>query len=59
MQWLVYLQILRDDVKKAYDDGVEVQEAKKQVKTEKFDYLKHFEQLNSANISEYYNHLEW
>ena len=56
---LEYLQILRDDVKKAYDDGVEVNEAKKQVQTEKFNYLKYFEQLNSANISEYYNHLEW
>lgn len=56
---LEYLQILRDDVKKAYDDGVEVHEAKKQVKTEKFNYLNHFEQLNSANISEYYNQLEW
>lgn len=56
---LEYLQILRDDVKKAYDDGVEVHEAKKQVRTEKFNYLNHFEQLNSANISEYYNQLEW
>lgn len=56
---LEYLQILRDDVKKAYDDGVEVHEAIKQVKTEKFNYLNHFEQLNSANISEYYNQLEW
>ena len=56
---LEYLQILRGDVKKAYDDGLEVNEAKKQVKAEKFNYLNHFEQLNSANILEYYNQLEW
>ena len=56
---LEYLQILRDDVKKAYDDGVDISEVKNHVKTEKFNYLKHFDQLNSANISEYYNQLEW
>lgn len=56
---LQYLQILRDDVKKAYDDGVDISEVKNHVKTEKFNYLKHFDQLNSANISEYYNQLEW
>lgn len=56
---LEYLQILRDDVKKAYDDGVDIFEVKKQVQTKKFNYLNHFEQLNSANISTYYNQLEW
>lgn len=56
---LEYLQILREDVKKAYDDGIEISEVKNQVKTKKFNYLNHFEQLNSANISEYYNQLEW
>lgn len=56
---LEYLQILRDDVKKAYDDGVDISEVKNHVKTEKFNYLKHFEQLNGANITAYYNQLEW
>jgi glyoxylase-like metal-dependent hydrolase (beta-lactamase superfamily II) len=56
---LEYLQILKDDVKKAYDDGVEIFEVKKHVNTQKFDYLKHFEQLNAANITTYYNQLEW
>ncbi len=56
---LGYLRILRDDVKKAYDDGVDISEVKNHVKTEKFNYLKHFDQLNGANISEYYNQLEW
>jgi glyoxylase-like metal-dependent hydrolase (beta-lactamase superfamily II) len=56
---LEYLQILRDGVKKAYDDGIEVFEVKKHVKTDKFNYFNHFEQLNSANITTYFNQLEW
>jgi len=56
---LEYLKILRDAVKKAYDDEVDVMDIKKYVKTQKFNYLNHFEQLNNANISTYYNQLEW
>lgn len=56
---LEYLQILRDDVKKAYEDDIDIYEVKKHVKTKKFNYLNHFEQLNSANINIYYNQIEW
>ena len=56
---LEYLQILRDDVRKAYDEGIDVIDVKKYVGTKKFDYINHFEQLNSSNISTYYNQLEW
>lgn len=56
---LEYLQVLRDDVKKAYEDGIDISEVKNHVKTQKFNYLKHFEQLNGANITAYYNQLEW
>ncbi|WP_419765190.1 MAG: MBL fold metallo-hydrolase [Arcobacter sp.] len=56
---LEYLKILRNDVKKAYEEEIDIFEVKNHVKTNKFDYLKHFEQLNSANISTYYNQLEW
>lgn len=56
---LGYLKILRDDVKKAYEDDIDIFEIKNHVKTEKFNYLNHFEQLNSANITIYYNQLEW
>ena len=56
---LEYLQILRDDVKKAYDEGIDIYEIKEHVNTQKFDYMNHFEQLNSANINTYYNQLEW
>ena len=52
-------RIQRDDVKKAYDEDIEIFEVKNYVKTKRFNYLKHFEQLNSANISTYYNQLEW
>ena len=56
---LEYLKILREDVKKAYEEGIDIFEIKDYVKTEKFNYLNHFEQLNSQNISIYYNQLEW
>lgn len=56
---LEYLQILRDDVKQAYEDGIDIIEVKDHVQTQKFNYLNHFEQLNSANINTYYNQLEW
>jgi glyoxylase-like metal-dependent hydrolase (beta-lactamase superfamily II) len=56
---LEYLKILRDDVKKAYEDGVDIIDVKKQVNTTKFNYINHFEQLNSLNINTYYNQLEW
>jgi glyoxylase-like metal-dependent hydrolase (beta-lactamase superfamily II) len=56
---LEYLKILRADVKKAYEDGIDLVDVKKQVKTDKFNYLNHFDQLNSLNIAAYYNQLEW
>jgi len=56
---LEYLRILKNDVRKAYEDEIDIFEVKNRVKTQKFNYLKHFEQLNNANISTYYNQLEW
>eukprot|EP01155_Anaeramoeba_flamelloides_P027051 Anaeramoba_flamelloidesa821948_69.p1 GENE.a821948_69~~a821948_69.p1 ORF type:complete len:305 (+),score=29.15 a821948_69:71-916(+) len=56
---LEYLKILRADVRKAYEDDIDIFELKDHVKTKKFDYLNHFEQLNSANITIYYNQIEW
>lgn len=56
---LEYLKILRDDTKKAYEEDIDIFEIKEHVKTKKFNYLNHFEQLNSANINTYYNQLEW
>lgn len=56
---LEYLKILRDDVRKAYEEEIDIVDVKKHVRTKKFDYINHFEQLNSANITIYYNQLEW
>lgn len=56
---LEYLKILRDDVREAYEDDVAILDVKKQVNTQKFNYLKHFKELNSANITTYYNQLLW
>ena len=56
---LEYLKILRDDVRAAYEEGIDVIDIKEHVNTRKFDYINHFEQLNGMNISTYYNQLEW
>lgn len=56
---LEYLHILKNDLSKAHEDGIDIIEASNYVKTEKFNYLKHFEQLNKANIRAYFNQLEW
>jgi cyclase len=56
---LEYLQIMRRDVKKAYEDELDSDELTKNVDTKKFDYMKHFKQLNYKNINNYYNQLEW
>jgi len=56
---LEYLKSMRNDVKKAYEDGVDINQVKEQVDTKRFNYLHHFEQLNGANITTYYNQLEW
>jgi glyoxylase-like metal-dependent hydrolase (beta-lactamase superfamily II) len=56
---LEYLQIMRDDVKKAYDDGIDTMDLTKHVKTDKFNHINHFKQLNYNNIQTYYQQLEW
>lgn len=56
---LEYLKILRDDVRKAYNDEVDIVDLKKYVKTEKFNYMNHFEQINGLNITAYYDQLKW
>jgi len=56
---LEYLKILRDDVRKAYEDGIEVFNVKNHINTQKFNHLKHFDQTNGANVSRYYYQLEW
>ncbi|MDD2697312.1 MAG: MBL fold metallo-hydrolase [Arcobacteraceae bacterium] len=56
---LEYLQILRSDLKQAYDDGVDTLDLVKAVKSDKFNYLNFYKQLNYSNIQNYYNQLEW
>jgi glyoxylase-like metal-dependent hydrolase (beta-lactamase superfamily II) len=56
---LEYLQILRRDLKKAYENDVDVLDLVKAVKSDKFNYLNFYEQLNYNNIQNYYNQLEW
>ncbi len=56
---LEYLQILRKDLKKAYDDGVDTLDLEQTVKSDKFNYLNFYKQLNYNNIQNYYYQLEW
>ncbi len=56
---LEYLKIMRDDVQKAYEDDIDSIELVKNIHTQKFNYIKHFKQLNYKNIHNYYYQLEW
>ena len=56
---LEYLKIMRKDVKEAYENDVDITDLVKSVHTDKFNYLKHFKQLNYNNITTYFNQLEW
>ncbi len=56
---LEYLNLLRDGVKKGYEDGVSAIEISKVVDTKKFNFLHYYEQLNYGNIQNLYNQLEW
>jgi glyoxylase-like metal-dependent hydrolase (beta-lactamase superfamily II) len=56
---LEYLQIMRDDVRKAYEDEVDSMDLTSMVKTDKFKHINHFKQLNYNNIQTYYQQLEW
>ena len=56
---LEYLKIMKEDVSKAYEKEIESSDVTQYVKTKKFNYLNHFEQLNYSNIQNYYYQLEW
>lgn len=56
---LEYLKIMRDDVKKAYEDEIDSDEIINHVKTDKFKNINHFKQLNYKNIQNYFEQLEW
>jgi len=56
---LEYLQTLQAQVKKAYDNDVELVDLPKHLHLEKFKDLKHVKELNLHNATHYYNQLEW
>ena len=56
---LEYLQILRDDVKKAYEVGIESENISKHINTQKFSHLENFSALNYSNIQNFFAQLEW
>jgi glyoxylase-like metal-dependent hydrolase (beta-lactamase superfamily II) len=56
---LEYLRILKRDVKKAYERGIDRESIKKYVDDKKFGFYKHFEPLSKSNAKTYYDQLEW
>lgn len=56
---LEYLKILKEDVKKAYDKGIDRIDAYKHVRDSSFKGINFYDKLNRMNISRYYDQLEW
>ena len=54
-----YLLDLQSQVKKAYDNGVDMSELMKHIDLSKYKYLKHSDKLNHHNANDYYEQLEW
>ncbi len=54
-----YLQALQSQVKKVYDNDVDLADLPKHLHLEKFNNLKHAKELNIHNATNYYNQLEW
>ncbi len=54
-----YLQALQTQVKKAYDNNVDLADIAKHLHLEKFKDLKHVKELNIHNATNYYNQLDW
>ena len=56
---LNYLKILKNNVTKAYDEEVDIEDIKLKTTTYKTIKIPYYKQLNYNNISNYYNQLEW
>ncbi len=56
---LEYLQILKRDVKKAYEDEIDREDVKKLVQIGMYKNIPYYNQLNNNNINNYYDQLEW
>ncbi len=54
-----YLKALQSQVKKAYDNDVDLIDLPKHLHLEKFKDLKHVNELNRHNATGYYNQLDW
>ncbi len=56
---LEYLKILRNSVKKAYENEIEREDIYKHVDDKKFNYYNHYKTLAPSNAKTYYDQLEW
>lgn len=58
MTTFTYLTTLRAQVKKAYDEGIDLQEIMDHIKLDRYKKLLHFDELNGKNVYNYYFDLE-
>ena len=56
---LKYLEILRAQVKKAYEKDIDPADLSKNIHTDEFKSIPHYEELYMRNARNYYNQLEW
>lgn len=58
MTTFTYLTALRAQVKKAYDEGIDLQDIMGHIKLDRYKKLLHFDDLNGKNVYNYYFDLE-
>jgi cyclase len=56
---LQYLKILKDGVKKAYENDIDMEDVKHSFNVNKFRNIKHFDSLHNSNINNYYQQIEF
>jgi len=56
---LEYLEMLKQQVKAAYEKDIDPADLSKNVHTDKFKNIPHYEELYMRNARNYYNQLEW
>ena len=56
---LEYLEMLKDQVKKAYEKDIDPADLSKNIHTDKYKDIPHYEELYMRNARNYYNQLEW
>ena len=56
---LEYLKMLKEQVKAAYDKDIDPADLSKNIHTDKFKNISHYDELYMRNARNYYNQVEW